>query len=314
MRVLVTGANGFVGRHLIGELLRRGDAEIWAGTLEGVAVEELGPGTVEWVPLDITSDDSVRTAVASCTPDRVFHLAGQSSVGRSFAAPLETWEINATGTLRLLDALQRECAGKTRFLMVSSAEVYGRVEDAAQPIRESAPTNPLTPYGSSKAAAELCALQFAEIGAADVVVARSFNHVGPGQDTRFVLPSIARQLAEMRRGVQEPVLRVGNLSVRRDFLDVRDVVQAYLRMMDAGASGSVYNVSSGEEHPLREIVEYLVRLSGTGARIEEDAARIRPADIPRLVGDSTRLRAVGWAPRIPLEQSLRDVLEDAARQ
>lgn len=312
VKVLVTGASGFVGRHLVRELLRRGSAQIVAGTLDGIPAPGLDSGEVVWVPLDVTSTESVRSVVADCGPDRVFHLAGQSSVGQSFDTPLDTWEINATGTLRLLDALRRECAKPPRLLVVSSAEVYGRVDEGEQPIPESASRTPLTPYGSSKASAEICALQYGEVGAVDPVIARSFNHIGPGQDSRFVLPSIARQLARMRRGEAEAVLKVGNLDVRRDFLDVRDVVRAYLWLMEAGASQQVYNVCSGVEHSLRTIIEYMVRLSETGARIEEDAGRIRPADIPLLVGDASRLRALGWESEIPLDQSLRDVLEDAA--
>jgi GDP-4-dehydro-6-deoxy-D-mannose reductase len=241
----------------------------------------------------------------------VFHLAGQSSVGQSFQAPLETWEINATGTLRLLESLRRDCVKPPRLLLVSSAEVYGGVPEAEQPIQENHPPRPLTPYGSSKGSAELCALQFGEMGSVEVVVTRSFNHIGPGQDARFVLPSLARQLVRMRRGGAEPVLRVGNLNVRRDFLDVRDVVHAYLTLMESGEERAVYNVCSGEDRSLLAIVEQLVRLSGTGARIEEDPERFRPADIPVLVGDPSRLRSLGWEPRIPLDRSLGDVLEDA---
>jgi GDP-4-dehydro-6-deoxy-D-mannose reductase len=311
VRVLVTGANGFVGQHLVRELIRQGGSEIVAGSLDGIPVAELTGGGVEWVPLDVTSTESVRSAVRSCRPDRVFHLAGQSSVGQSFKAPLETWEINATGTLRLLEALRRECATPPRLLLVSSAEVYGGVPEAEQPIRESHPPRPLTPYGSSKGSAELCALQFGEMGAVDVVVARSFNHIGPGQDARFVLPSLARQLVRMRREGAAPVLRVGNLGVRRDFLDVRDVVQAYLTLMERGEDRAVYNVCSGEGRSLLEIVEELVRLSGTGARIEEDPERFRPADIPALVGDPSRLRSLGWEPRYSMDRSLEDVLADA---
>jgi GDP-4-dehydro-6-deoxy-D-mannose reductase len=311
VRVLVTGANGFVGRHLVHELIQRGGSEIVAGSLDGAPAAGLEGSGARWVPLDVTSTESIRSAVRCCRPDRVFHLAGQSSVGQSFEAPLETWEINATGTLRLLESLRRDCVVPPRLLLVSSAEVYGRVPEAEQPIRESHPIRPLTPYGASKGSAELCALQFAEMRAVDAVIARSFNHIGPGQDARFVLPSLARQLVRIRRGVGEPVLRVGNLNVRRDFLDVRDVVQAYLALMESGESGGVYNVCSGEDRSLLTVVEELVRLSETGARIEEDPERFRPADIPALVGDPSRVRALGWKPRIPLDRSLRDVLVDA---
>jgi GDP-4-dehydro-6-deoxy-D-mannose reductase len=314
VRVLVTGANGFVGRHLVRELIRRGGSEIVAGGLDGTPAAGLTDEGVTWVPLDVTSTESVRSVVRSCRPDRVFHLAGQSSVGHSFEAPLESWEINATGTLRLLEALRRECPEPPRLLLVSSAEVYGGVPVAEQPIPESRIPHPLTPYGSSKASAELCALQFGEMGAIEPVIARSFNHIGPGQDARFVLPSLARQLVRVSRGEAEPVLKVGNLDVRRDFLDVRDVVHAYLALMELGVSGDVYNVCSGEGQSLRAIVEYLVRLSEAGARIEEDPERFRPADVEVLVGDPSRLRDLGWEARIPLDRSLRDVLADAGSE
>jgi GDP-4-dehydro-6-deoxy-D-mannose reductase len=169
------------------------------------------------------------------------------------------------------------------------------------------PPRPVTPYAASKAAAELVVLQ-AAAGRVHAVVARSFNHTGPGQSTRFALASFARQLRDVAAGRAEPVLQVGNLMARRDFLDVRDVVRAYLTMMVGGESGCVYNVASGTAPALRELLDSLVALSGTGARVEVDAARVRPVDVPLLCGDATRLRALGWAPRIEMSETLADLL------
>ena len=315
MRVLVTGGAGFAGRHLLHRLLRDGGHAVTATSLGGVPdhAEDaaLAAGGVRWLPLDVTSPASVRAAVEESTPEWVFHLAGQASVGASFQDPLGTWDVNATGTLRLLEALRRQ-GGAARILVVSSAEVYGAVAERDQPIREDAPLRPITPYGASKAGAELLALQAAASEGLEVVVARSFNHVGPGQDERFVLASMARQLASMRDGAGPPVLRVGNLEVRRDFLDVRDVAAAYLRLIEAGESGAAYNVCSGEARSLRSIVEQMVTLSGTGARIEIDPERFRPADIPLLVGAAERLRGLGWRPEVPLDETLRDLLHSVA--
>ncbi len=313
MRTLVTGGSGFSGQYLVHLLLDEGGAQITAGTFTGsepetgiLSLEERA--RVRWVPLDVTVPDSVAAALEGCAPERVYHLAGQASVAASFADPLATWEVNATGTLRLLEAIRRRRGEPPRVLVVSSAEVYGRVPEGGQPIPETDPLAPITPYGASKAAAEMVGLQAAATGL-PVVVARSFNHTGPGQETRFALPSMARQLAAMRAGSGVRVLRVGNLQARRDFLDVRDVVRAYRRLLEEGRSGAVYNVCSGEARSLREVVETLVELSGTGARVEVDPERFRPVDIPLLVGDSSRLRALGWAPRIELRQTLSDLLE-----
>lgn len=313
MRALVTGANGFAGRHLVRALVARGD-EVVAGTFAGppaptawLGAEEIA--RVRWVHLDVTSEASVAAAVEESAAEHVYHLAGQSSVGESFRDPLATWDVNATGTLRLLDALARR-GGPARVLVVSSAEVYGAVPEEAQPVVEGAPLHPVTPYGASKAGAEMVALQ-AVAGGLPVVTARSFNHAGPGQDERFILPGMARQLVDVRRGASGPELRVGNLDARRDFLDVRDVVRAYARLMDAGEAGEAYNVCSGVARSLREVVEALVELSGSGARIVVDPERFRPVDIPLLVGDTGRLRALGWAPEVPLERTLLDILAAA---
>lgn len=264
---------------------------------------------MQWLPLDVTSDASVARVVDAVQPEWVFHLAAQSSVSASFTDPLATWEVNATGTLRLLEALERLDLSEVRVLVVSSAEVYGRVPEAEQPIAEMRPLAPVTPYGASKAAAEMAALQANARGRVSVVITRSFNHFGPGQEEHFALPSFASQLVRIRRGGGESVLKVGNLEVRRDLLDVRDVVRAYLRLMTDASSGQVYNVCSGEAHLLSKLVEELVALSGTGARIEVDPERFRPVDIPLLAGDPSRIHSLGWRPEIPLRQTLSDLLE-----
>ena len=311
VRALVTGANGFVGRYLAKELLERGYS-VFGGTHGPDGASDTDgdahPGAYHRVPLDVTSIPSIRSAVEEARPELVFHLAGQSSVRSSFAEPLTTWDVNATGTLRLLHVLQQR--ESVRVLVVSSAEVYGVVPEMQQPIRETAPLRPTNPYAASKAAAEMAALTASKMGRVRVVVARSFNHTGPGQDERFALPSFARQLARLAQQTQS-VLRVGNLDARRDFLDVRDVARAYVCLLETGESGTVYNVCSGEARQLKTLVETLVDLSGGGARIVVDPQRVRPIDVPLLVGDPSRLRALGWEPLIPLRQTLADMLTAA---
>jgi GDP-4-dehydro-6-deoxy-D-mannose reductase len=312
VRTLITGAGGFAGQHLVRSLLGYGD-ELFGSNLQGVppdggllAADEAAG--VFWLPLDVASDRSIAAALGRARPDRVFHLAAQSSVGASFADPLATWDANATGTARLLYAIASLQRPKLRVLVVSSAEVYGAVPEAEQPIPEQRPLRPINPYAASKAAAEMVALQVAATTGVEVVIARSFTHTGPGQDGRFALAGFAEQLVRVRDGLTTPVLSVGNLSVRRDYLDVRDAVRAYQRLMDVGENGTVYNVCSGEAHNLGALVQTLVRLSGTGARIEVDPDRFRPADIPLLCGNPERIRALGWSPAIPLQQTLSDLL------
>jgi GDP-4-dehydro-6-deoxy-D-mannose reductase len=311
VRALITGARGFAGGHLARALLDEG-VRVWGGSLEGVApagglLAGAEAESVTWLPMDVTRQESIEEALATARPDHLFHLAGQSSVGASFADPQATWEVNAMGTVRLLEGVRRHAPG-ARVLVISTAEVHGRVEQDQLPLREDAPLRPVSPYGASKAAAEMAALQAAAQGV-EVVIARSFNHIGPGQDTRFAIASFAAQLAAMGGGSGDGVLRVGNLEVRRDFLDVRDVARAYRVLLERGETGGVYNVCSGTSHQLGELVRRMVELSGSGARVEMDAARVRPVDIPELRGDSTRLRGLGWEPRIPMEQTLRDLLE-----
>jgi GDP-4-dehydro-6-deoxy-D-mannose reductase len=308
VRALVTGAAGFVGCHLARALLAEGH-EVF-GTLQPGHAEPAGFRGMRWVEMELTASASIDAALAEARPDRVYHLAGQASVGESLRDPLSTWEVNATGTLRLAEAL----GGGTRLLFVSSAEVYGVVPEAEQPIGEQRRLHPTNPYAASKAAAEMAVLEAAHAHGTHAVIARSFNHTGPGQDPRFALAAFARQLAAIAAGACEPVLRVGNLQARRDYLDVRDVARAYLTLLDRGAPATVCNVASGEPHSLAELVELLIELSGTGARVEVDPARVRPVDVPLLSGDASALRALGWAPEIPLRQTLADLLtHEAAR-
>jgi len=318
VRVLVTGGSGFVGQHLIRELLTAG-CDVFGSTngkgppLGGILNAE-EKASVRWFAMDVTSDGSLAEGLAHARPEAVYHLAAQSSPRESLSSPLPTWEVNATGTLRLLEELRRQELGGVRVLLVSSAEVYGAVPEHEQPITEERRMAPATPYGASKAAAEMAALQAVHRRSLQVVIARSFNHTGPGQDTRFALPNLTQQLVLMSEGAQPPVLKVGNLDARRDFLDVRDVTRAYRLLLEEGEAGQAYNVASGESHRFRGMVESLVRISGTGARIEVEAARLRFGDVPLLLGDASRLRSLGWEPRLSLDETLSDLFTFMQRQ
>ena len=299
MRVLVTGASGFAGRHVLAALAAAGHEPIGLG----------GPHDPP-PALDLLDADAVRAAVTRAAPDAVIHLAGQAFVPPSIADPLTTLAVNATGTAFLLEAV-RAARRPIRTLVVSSAEVYGRQRPERMPLDENVPVRPENPYAASKVAAETYAGVWARLYELDVVIARPFNHIGPGQDGRFVVPSFARQLADIAGGAPA-VLSVGNLEAERDFLDVRDVAGAYVALLANGRPGGVYNVSSGQTVAIREVLRQLITIARVPVEIRDDPERLRPADVPVFCGDATKLRAeTGWAPQLSLAASLRDIYADA---
>jgi GDP-4-dehydro-6-deoxy-D-mannose reductase len=305
-RCLVTGATGFVGPHLAATLAASGH-EVWT-------TDRGATGADRHLPCDLTDATATRALVESVRPERVFHLAGLSSVAWSFAHPQETLLANLGAACNLFEALRATAPG-ARVLVVGSAEQYGNVPEAEQPIPESRPFAPASPYAVSKVAQEFLALQYRAAHGLDVVLVRAFNHTGPGQSDRFVLPGFARQVAATERGLQDPVLRVGNLDVWRDFLDVRDVVGAYAALADHGASGTAYNVCRGEVFRVRDLLDELLHLSRVQLHVETDPARWRPADLAVLRGDPSRLRrATGWEPARTMAATLADVLDDWRRR
>ena len=260
--------------------------------------------------VDVLDADGVREAIRAERPRAVVHLAAAASVSQSWNRGAEAWQVNAVGTVNVLDAVAAE-AREARVLAVSTAEVYGAAEVVPTP--EDAPVAPLSPYGASKAAAELACERARRADGLAVVVTRSFPHLGPGQDERFAVGSWVLQVAraELAGG---GVLAVGDLTVRRDLLDVRDVARAYELLLDPGVSVGTYNVASGHARELREVVGLLVALADCTIEVARDPARLRSADIPVVCGDASRLAEnIGWSPEIPLEQTLADALDEARR-
>jgi len=305
MRVLVTGANGFVGPHLARALATRDAVVIGAGLGEAPPETSI----LKWLPMSLASPDQVRAVVADAAPDAIVHLAGQSSAARSFEAPAETFEANVLGTLRMLQSMQA-LAPKARLLVVGTSEVYGSIEVGTR-ADEDAPQMPVSPYALSKCIADRFAAEYAEQHGLDVVRVRPFGHTGPGQTPRFVIPSFAQQIAAIEAGKAEPVLRVGNLEVTRDLTDVRDIVEGYCSLLERGQRGEVYNLCRGEGVLLSHVAASLAAMAKVEVRVEVDPARLRPADVPYLVGDPTRVRRdTGWQAVLPLEQTLKDVLNE----
>jgi GDP-4-dehydro-6-deoxy-D-mannose reductase len=301
MRALVTGASGFVGRYLVAELRRSGAEVLACG----------GPrdGDDDYFALDLGDIETMRAALERGRPTVVFHLAAQTFVPASLTAPMETYESNAIGSARLAAAIREYAASSPppRLLFTSSAEVYGPRGRDELPLRENLDLRPANPYAASKAAAEAILLAEARSFGLDVVVARAFNHIGPGQDERFVVASLAAQLARIAAGAP-PQLLVGNLTAARDFLDVRDVVNAYIALARDGERGEVYNVCSGGAVTIRDILRELIAIAHVPVEVREDPARMRPADVPILAGSPEKLRArTGWQPQLTLVRSLRDI-------
>jgi GDP-4-dehydro-6-deoxy-D-mannose reductase len=284
--ILVTGADGFVGTHLLGALGER------ARPLEA----------------DVRDAGELLEAVRVAAPAAVIHLAAVSSVGESWTSPAETWQVNAVGTVNLVEALL-EASPSARLLLVSTGEVYGRPEEL--PTSETAPMAPISPYGASKVAAEVACDQAARSKGFDVVVARAFQHEGPGRDGRFAIGSWTRQIAELElQGGGE--LLVGDLSAERDITDVRDVCRAYALLLDPSAPPGTYNVASGQKVRLTKIVDLLRELATCTVEVVPDPTRLRPAELPVVWGDASKLNAVtGWQPEIPLRQTLANALDYA---
>lgn len=294
MKSLVTGAAGFVGRHLVAHLIDEGDEVVSADQQDG--------------GVDITDAPAVATLLDEVRPDAVYHLAGAADVGGSWQTPVDTFRVNAEGTLNVL----RACidSGVERVLSVSSADIYGRVTAEELPLDEDTPLRPVSPYAASKVAADYVALQSYLGHGLGVIRVRPFNHIGPGQSARFVAPALAERIA-LNEIEGDQVLAVGNLSPRRDFTDVRDVVRSYRMLVLSGAPGEAYNVCSGTDIAVRDLAVRLVALANKPMRLESDPTLQRPVDVPVLRGDNTKLcEATGWQPVVPLDQTLADLLDE----
>lgn len=303
MSTLVTGAAGFVGSHLVNRLSADGTS-VTGWFRPGVEPGRLR-SDVTWAAVELLDRRAVREAVQQTRPTAVYHLAGWAHPGQSFQHTLETYQNNVLATHYLLEAL-REFVPDSRILVSCSGTIYAPVD---HPLRETDPVAPGSPYAVSKLAQEMLAIQACADEGIATLVARAFNHTGPGQDASYVAPSIARQIARIERGLQEPILRLGNLEPRRDLSDVRDIVDAYVAMLARAVPGQPYNVCSGRQLSIRTLVDTFVARAHTTVTVVQDPALFRPNDIPMLVGDHSRLTAdTGWSPSIPIERTVDDLL------
>jgi GDP-4-dehydro-6-deoxy-D-mannose reductase len=312
LRFLITGVGGFAGSHLADHLLAGPNAggaaapEVWGCDLSSTR-RPFHPPDLQLLAADLCQPEAARHVIETARPDAVFHLAGQAFVGDSWADPWKTLETNLRAQVNLLEAVMASGL-RPRVLVVGSADEYGPVTPEELPLAETHELRPDSPYSVSKVGQDLLGLQYFLSYRLPVIRVRPFNHIGPRQNPRFVAPAFASQIAAIEAGQQPPVLKVGNLSARRDFTDVRDVVRAYALLVERGEAGEVYNIGSGRSRPITDLLEGLLSLATVDIRVEPDDSRMRVADVPDLVCDATRLAArTGWQPRIPLEQTLSDL-------
>jgi GDP-4-dehydro-6-deoxy-D-mannose reductase len=310
-RVLVTGVTGFAGSHLVDYMLTRGDCEIvgiqrWRSRTENI---EHFRDKITLLECDLRDASSTRDTLEKVRPEWIFHLAAQSFVPTSWIAPTESLTTNILGQVNLFEAVRRIGLG-CRIQLACSSEEYGMVHPDEVPIKETNPLRPLSPYAVSKVTQDLLGYQYWMSWKVDSVRTRGFNHEGPRRGPVFVASDFAKQIADVEKGRRPPVLSVGNLEAKRDFTDVRDMVKGYWLALEKGAPGEVYNLCSGRAWSIREVLDMLLGMSKTKFEVRPDPARLRPSDVPILMGDGSKFeKATGWKPTIPFEQTLRDMLD-----
>ena len=302
---LVIGAAGFVGNYLIEEMVKNG-MEAYATKLPH---EKLENQNAKVYDLDIMDKDAIVSLLFEVRPDYIFHLAAQSSVGLAWKNPGLTIDVNIKGGVNVMDAI-RELFYKPRVLLIGSGEEYGHIQPGETPICEENHLRPGNIYAATKVCQNMIGSIYSKAYDMELMMVRAFNHIGPGQAPMFVVSDFCKQVAEIEKGLRAPVMRVGNLAAKRDFTDVRDVVRAYVLLVQAGTAGETYNVGSGNAQAIQEILDLIVSMSEVEIQVEVDPNKLRPVDVPIIEADITKLnRLTGWQPQIPLKETIKETLD-----
>jgi GDP-4-dehydro-6-deoxy-D-mannose reductase len=311
VRVLITGITGFAGSHLAELALQQPGVDVYGTLRQRSRLENIQhlTGDLRLVECDLRDPFSAQEAIAETKPDRIFHLAAQSFVPTSWTAPQDTIMTNVLGQLNLLEAVRRQ-RPEARVQLACSSEEYGLVRPDEGPLDENSPLRPLSPYGVSKVAQDLLGYQYHASYGLHTIRTRAFNHTGPRRGQMFMTSSFAKQVAEAETGLRPPILRCGNLDARRDFTDVRDMVRAYWLSLERGEPGEVYVIATGTSYSAREVLTALLEMARLPIEVQIDPSRLRPSDVPILVGDARKFRArTGWKPEVPFSKTLADLLD-----
>lgn len=310
-KVLITGISGFAGSFLAEHLLQKNEFEIWGTYLSDSSLVNLAgiKNKVNLVQLDLLDCDKVIKTISDISPDYIFHLAAIPSVRESFANPSKVFFNNVDSELNLLEAVRLKKLPETKILIISSAEVYGLVSRENLPINEDTPLRPTSSYGVSKLTQDFLGLQYFLAYGLKIVRVRPFNHIGPRQTPGFVVSSFAKKIAELEKN-NSNLIKVGNLTSKRDFTDVRDMVKAYLLAIEKGTPGEVYNIGSDKSYSISEILDKMIKISGRNIRFEIDQSLFMPSDNPETVSDSNKfVKLTGWKPEIDIDTTLRNTLD-----
>ncbi|MEE9372688.1 MAG: GDP-mannose 4,6-dehydratase [Saprospiraceae bacterium] len=312
MRYLITGSSGFVGHYLI-ELLNNTCPEIEIYATARSHTNFSNNHFIKWTKLELNDYDQLCDLIKSIQPNNIVHLAAESSVAFSWKNPTKSYRNNVNIFLNLLEAV-RTTKVNCRILAISSSECYGRVGAENIPLRESCKLNPISPYAIARVSQEMLTKLYVDNYNLDIITSRSFNHIGPNQDSRFVIPSFIHQLILRKKTKTRDALKCGDLSVIRDFVDVRDVVKAYLLLLKKGEKGEVYNICSGQGYSLHQILEMLSEYIEIKVNIEQDPSLVRPNDNPIIIGDHSKITSIcNWRPKIALEDSLKDIINHVSQ-
>jgi len=311
-KILITGATGFVGRHLVDHLVPDSGNTLFGTSFSKSAVANLGENQkkIQLLEADLRNESEVYELVEKIKPDIIYHLAAFTSAADSFKSPKETVLNNIAGQINIFEAMRKSELLNSKTLVVASAEVYGSIKKEDLPMDEGTSLNPTNPYAVSKLTQDFLGRQYYLSYGLKAVRVRPFNHVGPGQAPNFVISSFAQKIVEIEKGIRGPVLPVGNLEAKRDFTDVRDVVKAYSLLMEKGEFGEVYNIGSGTSYKISEILDMLLSFSSAKITVEVDRTLFRPIDDPELICDPSKInKLTGWKAEIPIEKTLKDTLD-----